>query len=184
MLGLAAAGVLSLLLAVEATASKDVSQRPWMNAELPIEQRVSQLLGQMNREEKIAMTFATHTGADVVKGFNKTGVGAAKFMSAFQCPLDNTKSCVQQRNELQQMFKSSSRLGIPISFINEGLHGGAAGGTIFPEPIGQAMSWNVSLVSKIASVIATEASAIGVDSVFAPVSTHSSTYCCCTARSA
>ena len=167
-----AAVALSLLLAVEAAASPDWSERPWMDAELPIEERVTHLLGQMNREEKIAMTFATHTGSDVVKRFNKTGVGAAKFMSAFDCPLDNTKSCVQQRNELQQMFKSSSRLGIPISFINEGLHGGAAGGTIFPEPIGQAMSWNVSLVSKIASVIAMEASAIGVDSVFAPVGAH------------
>ena len=145
------------------------SDKPWLNAELPIDVRVSQLLAKMNREEKIAMTFATHTGSDIVKGFNKTGVGAAKFMSAFSCPLTDTKSCVQQRNELQQMFKEESRLGIPVSFINEGLHGGAAGGTIFPEPIGQAMSWNVSLVSKIASVIATEASAIGVDSVFAPV---------------
>ena len=46
-----------------------------------------------------------------------------------------------------------------------GLHGGAAGGTIFPEPIAQAMSWNVSVVSKIAAVIAAEASAIGVDLV-------------------
>ena len=34
-------------------------------------------------------------------------------------------------------FREESRLGIPISFINEGLHGGAPGGTIFPEPIGQ-----------------------------------------------
>ena len=167
MRGLAA--VAAVLLAHGAAATDADAARLWMDAELPIEERVSHLLAQMNREEKIAMTFATHTGSDVVKGFNKTGVGAAKFMSAFSCPLDNTKSCVQQRNELQQMFKSSSRLGIPISFINEGLHGGAAGGTIFPEPIGQAMSWNVSLVSKIAGVIATEASAIGVDSVFAPV---------------
>ena len=173
---LALPGLLLLLLAAPASAAAaqdadTAAARPWLNAEQPIELRVSQLLAKMNREEKIAMTFATHTGSDVVKRFNRTGVGAAKFMSAFSCPAGpvGTKSCVQQRNELQQMFKEESRLGIPVSFINEGLHGGAAGGTIFPEPIGQAMSWNVTLVSKIASVIATEAAAIGVDSVFAPV---------------
>ena len=43
------------------------------------------------------------------------------------------------------------------------------GGTIFPEPIGQGMSWNTTLARAIAEVIATEASAIGVDTVFAPV---------------
>ena len=44
-----------------------------------------------------------------------------------------------------------------------------AGGTIFPEPIGQAMSFNTTLVSLVAAAIASEAAAIGVDAVFAPV---------------
>ena len=101
--------------------------------------------------------------------FNKSGVGAAKFMSAFSCAPGDIKSCVKQRNDLQASFMAQSRLGIPVSFISEGLHGGAPGGTIFPEPIGQGMSWNVALVSQIAAVTAAEASAIGVDSVFAPV---------------
>lgn len=46
---------------------------------------------------------------------------------------------------------------------------GREAGTVFPEPITQAMSWNVSLVAAIAATIAAEASAIGVDTVFAPV---------------
>jgi beta-glucosidase-like glycosyl hydrolase len=103
---------------------------------------------------------ARHRGAA-----GRTSVGAAKFMSAFSCAPGDIKSCVTQRNEMQQLFKEESRLGIPVSFINEGLHGGAPGGTIFPEPIGQGMSWNVSLVGKIAAAIAAEASAIGVDAV-------------------
>ena len=73
----------------------------------------------------------------------------------------------QRRQQPPSAFLNES--GIPISFINEGLHGGAPGGTIFPMPIAQGCSWNVSLVSKIARVIATEARSIGVDTVFAPV---------------
>jgi len=141
---------------------------PWLDASKTVPERVALLLPQLNIEEKIAMTFATHTKSSVVMQFNKTGVGAAKFGSAFSCN-DNITSCVEQRNKLQEFFLKNSRRGIPISFINEGLHGGAPGGTIFPEPIGQAMSWNVTLVGKIAQVIAAEASAIGVDTVFAPV---------------
>ena len=155
----------SLMIHSCAVAAADV----WLDPTLPVPTRATALLARMNREEKIAMTFATHTSQNIVQAFNRTGVGAAKFMSAFDCAPGDIKSCVQQRNQLQQMFREQSRLKIPISFINEGLHGGAAGGTIFPEPIGQGMSWNVSLVSKIAAVTAAEASAIGVDSVFAPV---------------
>ena len=87
---------------------------------------------------------------------------AMKYMSAFACG-GHITGCIDQRNAIQKLFLSSSAHGIPISFVNEGLHGGAPGGTIFPEPIGQGMSWNTSLARKIAEVIAAEASAIGVD---------------------
>lgn len=140
----------------------------WLDASKPVSERVASLLPHLNIDEKIAMTFATHTKSSIVEQFNKTGVGAAKYMSAFSCHSD-IKDCVVQRNTLQEYFIKNSRLSIPISFINEGLHGGAPGGTIFPEPITQAMSWNVTLVGKIAKTIADEASAIGVDTVFAPV---------------
>ena len=80
-----------------------------------------------------------------------------------------SQDCVTARNKLQATFLNQSRNGIPITFINEGLHGGAPGGTIFPEPITQAMSWNVSMVGAVATAVAAEASAIGVDTVFAPV---------------
>ena len=58
-----------------------------------------------------------------------------KYESAFRC--SDIRKCLDQRNALQQLFVNSSRLHIPISFINEGLHGGAPTGTIFPENIGQ-----------------------------------------------
>jgi len=50
----------------------------------------------------------------------------------------------------------NTKHGIPASIINEGLHGGAPGGTIFPMPINQGASWNPDLVHDIAAVIAEE----------------------------
>jgi hypothetical protein len=76
-------------------------------------------------------------------------------MSAFACPA-NISACVAKRNDLQRRFLDTSPHGIPLSFINEGLHGGAPGGAIFPEPISQGMSWNTSLVAAIAAAIAAE----------------------------
>lgn len=138
----------------------DAAKSPVARAEL--------LLAEMSLDEKIAMTFTTHTSSKIGIQFNKTGVGAMKYMSAFNCG-SNISDCIVQRNAIQKIFLENSAHGIPISFVNEGLHGGAPGGTIFPEPIGQAMSWNVSMVNAIAQAIASEADSIGVDTVFAPV---------------
>ena len=87
-------------------------------------------------------------------------------MSAFSS--SNITQNIELRNQLLKDFMAN-KSGIPPSFINEGLHGGAPGGTIFPAPITQGSTWNVSLVKAIATVIAAEARAIGVDTVFAPV---------------
>eukprot|EP00750_Incisomonas_marina_P008546 INCI15511.2.p1 GENE.INCI15511.2~~INCI15511.2.p1 ORF type:complete len:720 (+),score=138.36 INCI15511.2:139-2298(+) len=142
-----------------------VQDKPWQNRSLPVEQRVALLLPTLTVEQKIAQTFATHTGQDVVRQFKDTGVGAAKYLSAF--PGDNVTAAIEQRNQMQREFLENSN--VPVAFINEGLHGGAPGGTIFPMPVSQGCSWNVSLVQSIATVIAAEARAIGVDTVFAPV---------------
>jgi hypothetical protein len=100
-----------------ALASAAAAEESWLDRSLPVPTRVTALLERMNREEKIAMTFATHTSQSIVRSFNRTGVGAAKFMSAFDCAPDDIKSCVMQRNALQKMFREQSRLKIPISFI-------------------------------------------------------------------
>jgi len=131
--------------------------------------RADKLLSVLSRSEKIAMTFATHTSSSHAQQHNSTGIGAVKYMSAFKCSSTTPEDCVDQRNKLQRLFLQNSEHGIPISFINEGLHGGASGGTIFPEPITQSMTWNRTLVMLIGAAIAAEASTIGVDTVFAPV---------------
>jgi len=52
---------------------------------------------------------------------------------------------------------TASRLGLPLSFQQEGLHSGATGGTVFPEPLLTACTWNESLVVAIGAALADEA---------------------------
>jgi beta-glucosidase len=70
---------------------------------------------------------------------------------------------------LQEFFINNSRLGIPVSFVQEGLHSGAAGGTIYPMPCGMATTWNPSLVQKVHEAIAMEVrTTFGGDRTFSP----------------
>jgi len=139
----------------------------YKDSSLPVPDRVKDLLPRLSMEEKIAQLYARHTSiSNWHKDVTKDGAGAVKFMSAFKC--EKLEDCVKARNSLQKELMGQNH-GIPAAFVNEGLHGGAPGGTVFPMPINQGASWNTQLVNEIAVTIAQEASAIGVDFVFAPV---------------
>ncbi|GHT13297.1 beta-glucosidase [Bacteroidia bacterium] len=72
-------------------------------------------------------------------------------------------------NEIQRRAVENSRLGIPILFIEEGLHGYCGvGSTNFPVPIGSASSWDTTLIYNIGRVIATETRAHGVHFMLCP----------------
>lgn len=73
-------------------------------------------------------------------------------------------------NALQQVATESTRLGIPVLMVGEGVHGHVAkGATVFPQAIGMASTWNPDLVGRIGRAIGTEARAVGNHELFAPV---------------
>lgn len=123
----------------------------------------------MSLDEKIAQTFAGHGPRERLLPTvqSKGSIGAAKLSPLLGWGSHAPVDVIRARNELQAQALSKS--GIPISFFDEGDHGAASGGTIFPMPVGQGCSWNSSLVKSIASAIAAEASAVGIDTLFAPV---------------
>ena len=70
----------------------------------------------------------------------------------------------RQSAEVKRYARENTRLGIPPIQIGECLHGQLAmGATIFPQAIAQGSTWNPELIERMASVIALEASASGVD---------------------
>jgi beta-glucosidase len=77
----------------------------------------------------------------------------------------NTVS-LEQRNHLQRIAVEESRLGIPLIFGRDVIHGFK---TIFPIPLGQAASFDPALIERAAEVAAREARELGIDWTFAPM---------------
>ncbi len=73
---------------------------------------------------------------------------------------------LSQRNRLQRAAIEENRLGIPIIFGRDVIHGYR---TIFPIPLGLAATFNLDLVQQVSAIAAREAMQEGVDWTFAPM---------------
>ena len=69
-------------------------------------------------------------------------------------------------NSLQRKAGEESRLGIPLIFARDVIHGF---NTVFPIPLGQAATWNPQLVEEAARIAAVEATASGIRWTFSPM---------------
>jgi beta-glucosidase len=133
-----------------------------------VEQRVNELLGQMTLEEKIGqmnqVSGLHEAQRDAIRNgmvgslINATGAFAGKESSASA----NADVC----NDCQRIAVTESRLGIPILFGRDVIHGYR---TVFPIPLGQAATWDPALVEQAAAMAATEAAADGIKWTFSPM---------------
>ncbi|MEY3741706.1 MAG: hypothetical protein RL371_607, partial [Bacteroidota bacterium] len=77
---------------------------------------------------------------------------------------------IERANNIQKHFVENTRLGIPIIFFDEGLHGLVrAQATSFPQAIALAATFDPQLVSRAAAHLAREARLIGVRQILSPV---------------
>jgi len=123
-----------------------------------VEKKVENLLAQMNLEEKIGqMTQVDYSGnVEQLAPLIKEGrIGSLLNVS-------NPEAA----NALQKIATEESRLGIPIIFGRDVIHGMK---TIFPIPLGQAATFNPDLVRESASIAAAEARSVGIHWTFAPM---------------
>jgi beta-glucosidase len=73
-------------------------------------------------------------------------------------------------NIVQKWFVEETRLGIPVDFTNEGIHGLChEKATPLPAPIGIGSTWNKKLVYKAGTIVGREAKALGYTNVYAPI---------------
>lgn len=73
-------------------------------------------------------------------------------------------------NTTQRWFVEETRLGIPVDFSNEGIHGlNHTMATPFPAPIGIGSTWNRDIVRQAGSIAGKEARALGYTNVYAPI---------------
>ena len=147
------------------------SEPPYKDSSLPIEKRVKDLLSRMTLEEKAAQLDMLSAN-DILKdadNFNESQVVHFIDSMCIGSIHDFYPKTAALSNEIQRRAVENSRLGIPILFIEEGLHGYCGvGSTNFPVPIGSASSWDTTLVYNIGRVIATEARAHGVHFLLNP----------------
>lgn len=165
-------------------------QLPYKNSTLPIEKRVSDLLGRMTVEEKVGQ-LSKLLGWDMYSKNGKQVTISNKLRKAVkeqhigllwatlradpwtQKTLLNGLSPVEAAratNAIQRYMVDSTRLGIPLLLSEEAPHGHMAiGATVFPTAIGQASTWNPRLIQDMASTIAMETYAVGGKNGYGPV---------------
>jgi len=122
-----------------------------------IEARIDSLLSQMTLREKVGQLNQLNT-AD----FDTLGTAVAQGRVGSIINEVNPEVV----NALQRKAVEESRLGIPLVFARDVIHGF---NTVFPIPLGQAATWNPSLVEEAARIAAVEASATGIRWTFSPM---------------
>lgn len=135
---------------------------PYRNPALPIEQRVDDLLKRMTLEEKVDQLMQITIGADT----NPNNLGSGH---SFRPTIGSVLSyCggTRNRNAFQRLAVEETRLGIPIIWGFDVIHGWR---TAFPIPLAQACSWNPDIVEAGCRVAARESYAEGVDWTFSPM---------------
>ena len=82
----------------------------------------------------------------------------------------DARAMAELTNAIQGFFLENSRLGIPVIFHEECLHGHAAiGGTSFPQPIGLGATFDPDLVKALFTMTAHEARVRGTHQALTPV---------------
>ncbi len=147
-------------------------KRPvYKNASLPIEERVNDLLSRMTLEEKAAQLDMLSANDILMDSKNLSESRVYSFIDSMNIGSihDLYPESAVMANALQKHAVEKSRLGIPLLFIEEALHGyQGAGATTFPIPQGNASTWDTTLIYKIGRAVATEARAHGVHFVLGP----------------
>jgi beta-glucosidase len=73
-------------------------------------------------------------------------------------------------NTVQRWFVEQTRMGIPVDFTNEGIHGlNHDRATSLPAPIGIGSTWDKNLVREAGQTVGREAKALGYTNVYAPI---------------
>ncbi len=125
-----------------------------------IEQRISDLIGQMTLAEKIGQTQQVNSSHGHPPHYLADGLRAGLIGSVLNLADLGTV------NELQRLAVEESRLGIPLLVGRDVIHGFK---TIMPIPLGQAASWNPEVVRLGAAVAGREAATTGINWTFAPM---------------
>jgi beta-glucosidase len=181
------------LFAVTVSISAQQANPPYKNASLPVAERVKDLMGRMTLEEKAAQLQSTWQNRGFpmapaayfvdpngklevakAKEFLKNGLGqfsrpSEAVAGANHNPATPT-AMAEFTNQVQKLMLEQTRLGIPLMFHEECLHGLATTkGTSYPQAIALAGTWDPALLQEIFTATALEVRTRGVQECLMPV---------------
>jgi beta-glucosidase len=155
----------------------------------PIEKRIADLLSQMTVEEKTCQ-LATLYGykrvlkeempaaswknevwkdgiANIDEELNNLTSRTDEAPTQYSYPYSKHAAAI---NTIQKWFVEETRIGIPVDFTNEGIHGlNHDRATSLPAPIGIGATWDKPLVRLAGDVVGREARALGYTNVYTPI---------------
>ncbi len=176
-----------LTFALQFSWSQQEDKPLYQDKNAPIPERVRDLLGRMTLEEKVAQlqsgmnmpAFGPATSSlfandqlneATVKQALSNGLGTYAFLDEFLGMSKGPREGAMKRNLLQTWVMKNTRLGIPILFHGEALHGSAVkGATSFPQAVGLGSTWDPDLLKEMFATVGLEARATGNVLVLAPV---------------
>ena len=163
---------------------KDIFEDP----KQPIEKRITDLLSQMTIDEKTAQLATLYGYGRVLKDslptekwkteIWKDGIAnidehlnsttfRKKTFTSLSFPYSRHAESI---NTTQKWFIENTRLGIPVDFTNEGVHGLAHDrATLFPAQISMGSTWDKELLKAAGEVIGKETKALGYTNVYVPI---------------
>ena len=166
-------------------ADKPPASAPYRDAKLPVEQRVADLLSRMTLEEKIAQMSSVWENPAFFSDMNpplvdqklnflpeRAAVTLKNGLGEFSRPGEGRgpRASAEFTNTVQKWVKENTRLGIPLLFHDECLHGHVgAKATSFPAAIGLASTWDPALLHDVFTAMSAETRAAGVHHCLAPV---------------
>lgn len=138
----------------------------WQGMARPVKMDVfiDKLMSQMTLREKLGQLNLPVTGT-IVTGQAQSSAVAEKIAKGEVGGLFNLKG-VDQIREMQQIAVEKSRLGIPLIFGMDVIHGYE---TVFPIPLALSCTWDMEAIERSASIAAREASADGICWTFSPM---------------
>ncbi|MDD4992790.1 MAG: glycoside hydrolase family 3 N-terminal domain-containing protein [Paludibacter sp.] len=149
----------------------------------PIDARIANLLSQMTVDEKTCQCATLYGYKRVLKDelptpewkneIWKDGIAnideQLNGLNATQYSYPFSKHA-EAINTIQHWFVEETRLGIPVDFSNEGIHGlNHDRATPLPAPIAIGSTWNKALVHQAGVIVGREAKALGYTNVYAPI---------------
>jgi len=125
---------------------------------------IDSLMNEMTLQEKLGQLNLPSSG-DITTGQSKSSNVAENIRQGKVGGLFNIKG-VDKIREVQRIAVEESRLGIPLIFAMDVIHGYES---TFPIPLGLTSSWNTELIKQSAQVAADEATADGINWTFSPM---------------